>query len=122
MVRAATTAGPYGPTFADRLRRLSSKVQMTWRQVLKVDQPPPGPTTFGAPPKPPAMETRDAAETGLQWRRLVDRTAEMLAQLPPGDSSTNSSAVKLQRMHALMARIQQMEDEVLSHTLSATRG
>jgi len=122
MVRAATTAGPYGPTFADRLRRLSSTFQITWRQVLKVDQPPPGPTTIGPPPKPSVMETRDAGETGLQWRRLVDRTGEMVAQLPRGDISTNSSAGKLQRMHALMSQIQQMEDEVLSHSLSATRG
>src|SRR5215475_163250 len=82
MVRAANAGGPYGSSFGERLRRFTSSFQINWRRVLGLDQVPPGPTIFGPPPKPAAFESRDTAETRLQWRRLVDRSSQVLAEVP----------------------------------------
>ena len=122
MVRAATAGGPYGPTFGDRLRRLSANFQNNWRQVLGLDQVPPSPTTFGPPPKPAPFETRDPEENRLQWTRLVDRSSRMLADSPADGTGTSVSSPRVQRMHVLLVQMQQMEDNVISRSLAATRG
>src|SRR5215471_11023780 len=110
VVRAATAGGPYGPTFGERLRRLSANVLTTWRQVLGVDQVPPGPTVLGPPPKPANFETRDPAETRMQWRRLLARSSSLMGQAAPGETSTSLVSPKVQRMHALLIEMQSMEN------------
>jgi hypothetical protein len=122
MVRAANAGGPYGPTFGERLRRFTANFRLNWRQVLGLDQVPPGPTTLGPPPKPATLETRDPGEVRQQWRRLAGRSSRMLAESPPGDTGTNALSPKTRRMHALLAQMQEMEDGVVSRSLSATRG
>ncbi len=121
-VQAATAGGPYGPTFKDRLKQFSTNFQTTWRQVLRLDTVPAGPTTMGPPPRPRVCEMREPAEARMQWRRLVERNGRMLATSVSADGPSANAPHKLQRMQALLVQIQQMEDGVISRSLTATRG
>ena len=118
IVRASNAGGPYGATFGERLRRMSANFGINWRQTLRLDQPPPGPTTLGPPPKPGTIEAREPADLRMQWRRLVDRSRQSLA----GDTAGGPASPKVQRMQVLLVQMQSMEDGVLARCLTATRG
>src|SRR5690349_15520150 len=94
-IEAAKASGPYGPSFRDRLRQFKANFQLTWRQVLGLDQVPPGPTVVGPPPRPNTLELQDPADMRLQWRRLVDRNAQQL--LSTDRDATNGPSPKVQR-------------------------
>lgn len=121
-VKAANAGGPYGPNFKERLRQFSANFQLSWRQVLRLDQMPAGPTNIGPPPKPVNLESRDPANARLQWRRLVDRNSQQLLSAPSTDGPTTATSSKVQRMQALLVQMQQMEDGVIARSLTATRG
>jgi hypothetical protein len=122
MVQAANAGGPYGPNFKDRLRQLSANFQLNWRHVLRLDQVPPGATVVGPPPKPTNLELKDPAAARLQWRRLVDRNSQQLMGQPNANTTASTPSPKVQRMQALLIQMQQMEDNVTSRSLTATRG
>jgi len=118
-----TTAGaPAGPSFQNRLRRLSVAIPVPWSQTLRLDRPPAGGGFIGPPPRPATLETRDAASERVRWRSLLDRHSRLFedpAALGAAMGAAGSREMaSVQRMLALLQRFRELEDAVIARQIA----
>jgi hypothetical protein len=99
-----------GVSFQSRLRRLSARATVGWKQLLRLDVAPANTGHIGSPPKPASLETRDAADRRLRWRNLLD------------SHQAGESQPAVTRMLALLGRMQETEDAMISRHVSESRG
>jgi hypothetical protein len=105
-------ANPASPgSFRSRLRRLAHMAPVSWKQILRLDQPSYTAATIGPPPRPDTLEVNDAASERLRWRNFLNRQ--------PAVSSNQND---FQRMVGLLRAYQSMEDRVVSRYLADARG
>jgi hypothetical protein len=102
-------AGP--STFRSRLRRLARTIPMSWKQILRLDEPSYSAWTIGPPPRPDSLEVKDAASERARWRNFLSQQPLV---------SNNES--DFERMIGLLRAYQNMEDRVVSRYLAATQG
>lgn len=102
-------AGP--STFRSRLRRLARTIPMSWKQILRLDEPSYSAWTIGPPPRPDSLEVKDAASERARWRNFLSRQPLV---------SNNES--DFERMIGLLRAYQNMEDRVVSRHLADTQG
>ena len=107
--REPAESGP-GP-FRNRLRRISGKPAVNWKQILRLTEPSYTAAAIGPPPKPLSIEVKDAASERLRWRNLI-----------AGEAPDSANGPEVQRMLALLRAHQSMEDRVVSRYLAAARG
>ncbi|MFN0169109.1 MAG: hypothetical protein ACKV22_22010 [Bryobacteraceae bacterium] len=113
--RAATGARA---TFREHIRRLGASLPTSWRSLLRLDRAPRNAGYIGPPSRPATLEIRDMAAERVRWRSMLDRHAkEFTEKPPPGDAAQG-----IERMLALMMRMQELEDGVVSRHLSDARG
>jgi hypothetical protein len=99
-----------GVSFQSRLRRLSARATVSWKQLLRLDVAPADAAHIGPPPKPASLETRDAADLRLRWRNLLD-----------GHQAVESHPA-VTRMLALLGGMQETEDALISRHVAESRG
>jgi hypothetical protein len=102
-------AGP--STFRSRLRRLARTIPMSWKQILRLDEPSYSAWTIGPPPRPDSLEVKDAASERARWRNFLSQQPLV---------SNNES--DFERMIGLLRAYQNMEDRVVSRHLADTQG
>src|SRR5262245_29356455 len=98
-------------TFGSRLRRLARTVPMSWKQILRLDEPSYSAATIGPPPRPSGLEVKDVASERVRWRNFLNR--QPLVSRNQDD---------FQRMLGLLRAYQSMEDRVVSRYLADAQG
>jgi hypothetical protein len=113
----AKSAGPISPTFKNRMQQIAAGPPVSWKQILRLDRTPAGPGSVGPPPKPATLEVLDVASERLRWRNLLVRHGGGQAQ-----SGIPGAPPKVQRMVAVLTRMQELEDALIARSLSETGG
>ena len=117
----AVTSQEITPSFKSRLRRLSTSLPLSWKRMLRLDQPTFNATLFGPPPRPPTLELKDAASERLRWRNLLERQSRSFVGLK-AESQSVQELRSVQRMLNLLLNYQRMEDAVIARHLTDSRG
>jgi hypothetical protein len=111
---------PHAPekaSFQSRLRRLSVSLPRNWRDLLRLNVPPAAATLIGPPPRPPTLETGDAARERIRWRIMLDAHTRAL-QGSQQDAAGELRSVE--RMLALLNEYRRLEDAVVARHISET--
>jgi hypothetical protein len=112
-----------GSPFRTRLTYLPAPRGPNWKNLLHVDEPPVNATSIGPPPRPPSLETTDAASERLNWRQMLDR---QVASLESGSQSTapggHADSMAIGRMLGLLMTSREVEDSIATRYLSEPEG
>jgi hypothetical protein len=103
-VAGARAGAAEGVGFETRLKEASAAMPTASREILGLDRPRPGEMLLAPPQRPASLAYFDLDEERRIWRGMLDRHAG------PGP------------MFALLAEIQQAEDEIAARTLVDSRG
>jgi hypothetical protein len=106
--------------FRSHMRRLSAAIPTSWRTLLHLDQSPRNAGHLAAPPRPDSLDVRDVATERIRWRGMLDRQARNVTHMAQGTS--NEQVRSVERMLAVLMRLQDLEDAVISRHLSETKG
>src|SRR5262245_16541534 len=72
-------ATAFGSSFRGKLLRLSRSLPVSWKKILRRDQPPMGLEFVGPPLQPEDFESlTDPVAERLRWRQLLDQKARQL--------------------------------------------
>ena len=107
-------------SFRSHLRRLSAALPTSWRELLRLDQAPRNAGHVGAPSRPDSLDLRDVATERMRWRGMLDRQTRNVTQMSQGTS--NEQVRSVERMLAVLMRLQDLEDAVVSRHLSEMKG
>jgi len=106
----ATRVDNTASAFEQRLRDVGAPSMITWRQVLRVDEPSPGELALGPPPRSSTPVYTDIHEERRRWNGLLRRHLAGPAPAHPDEV----------RMLAALARMDEIEREL--ETRIATEG
>jgi hypothetical protein len=120
-IREELQTGGSENSFRGKLLRLSKSLPLSWKKILRLDQPPMGLEFVGPPLPPEDFETlTDPVLERLRWRELLDRKARLLET--SNDSRHNSEEPRaIHQMVALLLTYQAMEDAVIARQVSVSQ-
>src|SRR5678815_2955498 len=78
----AETSKTTNSPFRARLNFVPAPQWLDWKDLLHLDEAPVNAASIGPPPRPYGLEARDAAAERLNWRRMLDRHAAAMDELP----------------------------------------
>lgn len=118
-----TTRIPGDSPFRARLNFVPAPRWADWKNLLRLDQPPVNASAIGPPPQPAGLETQNAATQRLDWRNMLDRQVDALADQ---SSDTNPAATSdnraIGRMLTLLMHYRGVEDEIAARHLAEPEG
>lgn len=103
--------------FISRLKFLPSPRGLNWMSLLHLDETPFNPASIDPPPRPPSLDTGDAAAERLNWMQMLDRLTGA-GDGESGEVPASGDDRAVQRMLIMLARFQEAEDEIASRSLS----
>lgn len=115
---AAKAASSARASFREHVRRLSAALPVFWKELLRLDKPPMQAGYVGPPPRPASLDIHHSAAERIRWRSMLDRRAQEFTENPP----PGQDGASIERMLALLMRLQELEDGVVSRHLSETQG
>ena len=120
-IREELQASGSGTSFRGKLLRLSKSLPLSWKKILRLDQPPMGLEFVGPPFQPEDFESlTDPVAERLRWRQLLDRKARLLDTSSDGEQdSERQRAIK--QMLGLLLTYQVMEDDLIARQLSVSQ-
>lgn len=120
-IREDLQTGASGSSFRGKLLRLSRSLPVSWKKILRLDQPPMGLEFVGPPLQPEDFESlADPVSERLRWRQLLDRRARLMEASSDGEQySEKQRAIK--QMLGLLLTYQVMEDELIARQLSVSQ-
>jgi hypothetical protein len=107
-------------SFHAQLRNLTVQLPVTWEQQLRLDVRPFSGTYIGQPPRPPTLELHDPETQRSRWRNMLWRHGP--GPNEPGRESSVGRGQPVQTMLEMLLDMQEMEDSILSQSVSVTRG
>lgn len=120
-IREEVQTGESGTSFRGKLLRLSKSLPLSWKKILRLDQPPMGLEFVGPPVPPEDFETlTDPVLERFRWRELLERKARLLETSGEGEHDSESRRA-IRQMLGLLLTYQAMEDEVIARQLSASQ-
>jgi hypothetical protein len=108
-------ADPATAGFPERLAQLTAApVTTNWRKLLRLDASSPLDFGAAAPVPPQGASVADPADERQQWRDLITRQVSQYAT----SGITQDSSRNVGRMLALLAKYQELEDDLGSRMIA----
>lgn len=108
------------PTFRDQLMGATAQAPVSWEQQLRLDVRP-YTATYLAPPRPPkTLDLNDPETQRSRWRGMLGRHSGNAGAA--SYSAPVGQAQSIQTMLDMLQDMQQMEDAIVSQSVSLTRG